>query len=48
MSPSDAKSVIEALANGIHPETGEVLSRESMFNSPNVIRALLESVKALD
>ncbi|MFH0810421.1 MAG: hypothetical protein V2A77_08155 [Pseudomonadota bacterium] len=48
MSPEEAKSIIEALANGIDPETGEVLSGEGVFNRPKIIRALFLAAKALD
>ncbi len=48
MSPLEAKSIIEALANGINPETGEILPAQSTFNNPSVIRALFVAVKALD
>jgi hypothetical protein len=40
MFPLEAKEIIEALANGINPETGEILPAQSNFNSPQVIRAL--------
>lgn len=48
MSPNEAKSVIEALANGVDPESGEVLSDQSIFNHPQIIRALFVATKALD
>jgi DNA-directed RNA polymerase specialized sigma24 family protein len=48
MSPHQAKVTIEALANGIDPETGEVLNEQSIFNNPLVIRALFMAIKALD
>lgn len=48
MSPLEAKKIIEALANGIDPETGEILSEQSTFNRPQVIRALFVAIKALD
>jgi len=48
MSPLEAKRVVEALASGINPETGEVLPAQSTFNSPQVIRALFVAGKALD
>jgi hypothetical protein len=48
MSPNEAKPIITALANGIDPETGEVLSEQSVFNNPQVIRALFIATKALD
>jgi hypothetical protein len=48
MSPQQAKATVEALANGIDPETGEVLNEQSIFNNPQVIRALFVALKALD
>lgn len=48
MSPIEAKMIIHALANGIDPETGEVLPTESTFNNPQVIRALFIATMALD
>lgn len=37
--------VIEALANGVDPTTGEVLANESPYNNPEVIRALFSVIK---
>jgi hypothetical protein len=48
MSPNEAKPIIEALANGVDPETGEVLSAQSVFNNPQVIRALFVATNALN
>jgi hypothetical protein len=48
MFPLEAKKIIDALANGIDPETGEILPAQSTFNNPQVIRALFAAVKALD
>lgn len=48
MSPLEAKKVIDALANGIDPATGEILPTQSTFNNPQVIRALFVAVKALE
>ena len=48
MTPNEAKSIIETLANGVDPETGEVLSAQSVFNNPQVIRALFIATNALD
>ena len=48
MSPLEAKKIIEALANGIDSETGEILPPQSALNSPPVIRALFIAGKALD
>ena len=35
-----AREIIRSLADGIDPTTGEVLSEESVYNKPDVIRAL--------
>ena len=48
MSPLEAKKIIESLANGIDPETGEILSDQDSVNNPQVIRALFVAIKALD
>jgi hypothetical protein len=48
MSPLEARRIVEALANGTDPETGEILPEQSAFNSPQVIRALFIAVKNLD
>ncbi len=36
--------IVEALANGIDPITGELLPRESPYNHPDVIRALFTTL----
>ena len=44
-----AKEIIRTLADGVDPTTGEVLPAESVYNAPDVIRALfvvLEYVNA--
>lgn len=48
MSPLEARTIINALANGIDPETGEILPAQNKINSPQVIRALFVAVTALD
>lgn len=35
-----AKQILQSLADGVNPATGEVLSREDSCNEPDVIRAL--------
>ena len=50
MEIGEAKRIVEALADGIDPTTGEVLPQESPYNDPNVIRALftvLGSIKTV-
>ena len=43
-----AREIINVLAQGIHPVTGEVLPPESPYNEPPVIRALFEVSRALE
>ena len=47
MSPLEAKKIIESLADGIDPVTGEILPEQSAINSPQVVRALFVAAKAL-
>lgn len=48
MSPNEAKLIIEDLANGIDPDTREVLADPTIFNRPKIIRALFIAAKMLD
>ena len=48
MMPNESKQLIEYLAKGIDPITGEVLPKESPYNNPDIIRALFLAVKALE
>lgn len=48
MTPAEAKQIIEVLAGGIDPATGEVLADDSPLSNPHVIRALFLAAKALD
>jgi hypothetical protein len=44
MERKEAKAVLELLAKGISPETGEMVAQESPFNEPRVIRALYMAI----
>ena len=48
MTPEQAKQIVDTLANGIDPATGEVLPEDSCLNGPHVIRALVVAAKALE
>jgi hypothetical protein len=48
MTPAEAKQIIEVLASGVDPATGEVLADDSPLNDPHVIRALFIAAKALE
>ena len=41
-----AREIMRTLADGVDPATGEVLPRESVYNSPDVIRALFTMLEA--
>lgn len=50
MELNESRRIVNTLAQGIHPKTGEVFPPGSPYNDPEVIRALfsiLESVKYL-
>jgi hypothetical protein len=47
VTPAEAQQIIDILAGGIDPETGEMLPPDSCLNSPNTIRALFLASKAL-
>lgn len=47
MDQKQTISVLEALANGVDPMTGEVLPAASPYNSPEVIRALFHALKLI-
>ncbi|QJW85020.1 hypothetical protein HK414_20130 [Ramlibacter terrae] len=43
-----ARQIIDTLAQGIHPVTGEAMPEDSPYNAPPVIRALHAVSRALD
>ena len=43
-----ARQIIDTLAQGIHPVTGEAMPEDSPYNAPPVIRALHAVARALD
>ena len=43
-----ARQIINTLAQGVHPVTGEVMPEESPYNAPPVIRALMAVSQALE
>ena len=48
MERSNALKIINALANGVHPATGEVFAADSPYQHPDTVRALFEAVRALE
>ena len=47
MELQTAREIIDTLAQGIHPVTGEVMGEDSPYNAPPVIRALFAVSQAL-
>lgn len=48
MELQSARQIIDTLAQGIHPVTGEAMPEDSPYNAPPVIRALFAVSQALD
>jgi len=48
MERDQALRVLNALANGVHPVTGEVFPADSPYQSPDTVRALFEAVRCLE
>ena len=48
MELQNARQIIDTLAQGIHPVTGEVMPEDSPYNAPPVIRALFAVSQALE
>ncbi|HXF66909.1 MAG TPA: hypothetical protein VNK67_09470 [Burkholderiales bacterium] len=48
MEREQALRILNALANGIHPVTGERLGADSPYQHPDTVRALFEAIRALE
>ena len=48
MEAAEALGIITALANGVHPLTGEVFPAGSPYQHPDVVRALFIGARALE
>lgn len=48
MEREHALKIVNALANGVHPMTGEVFAADSPYQHPDIVRALYEAVRTLD
>ena len=48
MELQNARQIIDTLAQGIHPVTGEAMPEDSPYNAPPVIRALFAVSQALE
>lgn len=47
MDITRAKEIVRILADGVDPITGEILPEDSVYNSPEVIRALFTILEAV-
>ena len=47
MERNNALRILNALANGVHPATGEVFAADSPYQHPDTVRALFEAIRAL-
>lgn len=48
MELQQARAIVETLAQGIHPVTGELMDADGPYNEPAVIRALFTVARALE
>jgi len=48
MEREQALKILNALANGVHPATGEVFAADSAYQHPDTVRALFEAVRAME
>lgn len=48
MEPAQALSILSMLANGINPDTGEILEMNGPYQSANVVRALYTAIRAVE
>jgi hypothetical protein len=47
MEQQHAVRILHALANGIHPVTGEVFAADSPYQHPDTVRALFEAMRVM-
>ena len=48
MQSSEALKILQALADGADPDTGEAFPPDSAFQQPQVVRALMTAIRALE
>ena len=48
MEREQTLKILNALANGVHPATGEVFAADSAYQHPDTVRALFEAVRAIE
>ena len=48
MEREQTLKILNALANGVHPATGEVFAADSPYQQPETVRALFEAVRLIE
>ncbi len=48
MDREQTLKILNALANGVHPATGEQFTADSPYQHPDTVRALFEAVRAVE
>src|SRR3954469_20554522 len=48
MERQQVLKILNALANGVHPATGEVFAADSPYQHPDTVRALFEAIRSMD
>jgi hypothetical protein len=48
MDEAKALTIVSALANGVNPLTGELFTADSLYQAPDVVRALYAAARALE
>lgn len=48
MEKQHALKILNSLANGVHPATGEVFAPDSPYQHPDTVRALFEAIRSID
>ena len=48
MEKQHALRILNALANGVHPATGEKFAADSPYQHPDTVRALFEAMRAVE
>jgi hypothetical protein len=48
MELENTVKTLNALANGVHPATGEIFAADSPYQHPDVVRALFEAVRLIE
>jgi hypothetical protein len=48
MEREQTLKILNALANGVHPSTGEVFAADSPYQHPDTVRALFEAVREME